>query len=347
MKVLVTGANGFLGSHIVKKLIDSGYEVKAFILPNTSEDPLQGLTYEVCKGNLLNSIDISNALESCDYVIHTAAVTDVWPSKNQISWKINYDAVVNLVNEIRKKPIKKLVHVGTANSFGFGTFEKPGTEDTPYSCGKYGLDYMDSKKAAQDFLLSESRQQNPLPVVIINPTFMIGENDSKPGPGEMIISVMTRKIPGYASVGRCFSSVEDVAQACVNALQKGQIGECYITGGTNMCYQDFFSLIGKIANVQPPKIKIPTWIAVPFAGLIEFFAYIQKKKPKLSRSMAKISGDGHYYSSEKAIKAIDYHQSNLEDSLSKAIQWYISHGYVKKGETNEKPTGKNRYNHWR
>ncbi len=339
MKVLVTGANGFLGSHVVKKLNESGYEVRAFILPNTSEDCLEGLSYEVFKGDLLNVDDISNALDSCDYVIHTAAVTDVWPSKNQISWKINYDSVLQLVQEIKKKPIKKLIHVGTANSFGFGTIKNPGTEEYPYNCSKYGLDYMDSKKAAQDYLLNEAKSANPLPVVIINPTFMIGENDSKPGPGEMIISVMTRKVPGYATGGRCFSSVKDVAQACVNAIDKGRIGECYITGGTNMCYNDFFSLIGKLTDVRPPKFKIPTWLAILFASLLEFFAFIQKKKPKMSRSMAKISGDGHYYSSNKAIKEIGYQQSNLEDSLSEAIQWYISHGYVQKGDTDEKPKG--------
>lgn len=336
MKVLVTGANGFLGSHVVKKLNESGYEVRAFILPNTSLDSLQGLSYEVFEGNLLNEDDISRALNSCDYVIHTAAITDVWPSKSQNSWKINYDSVLTLVQEIKKKPIKKLVHVGTANSFGFGSISNPGTEASPYNCGKYGLDYMDSKKAAQDYLLKEAKSANPLPVVIINPTFMIGENDSKPGPGEMIISVMTRKVPGYATGGRCFSSVKDVAQACVNAIDKGRIGECYITGGTNLCYNDFFALIGKLTGVRPPKFKIPTWIAIIFASFLEFIAYIQKKKPKISRTMAKISGDGHYYSSEKAINEIGYIQSNLEESLSEAIQWYISHGYVQKGDTNEK-----------
>ena len=336
MKVLVTGANGFLGSHVVKKLIESGYEVKAFILPNTSEEPLNGLSYEVYKGNLLSIEDITKAIDSCDYVIHTAAITDVWPSKNPLSWKINYDAVVNLVDVIKSHPVKKLIHVGTANSFGFGNLSKPGNEESPYTCGKYGLDYMDSKKAAQDFLLSEAKKSDPLLVIIINPTFMIGDNDTKPGPGEMIISVMTRSVPGYAAGGRCFSSVKDVADAIVNAIDKGRIGECYITGGTNLCYHDFFALIGKIAHVDPPKIKIPTWLAIPFAAMIELFAKIQNKKPKISRSMAKISGDGHYYSSEKAKSEIGYHQSDLEQSLSEAITWYINNGYVHKGDNNGK-----------
>lgn len=328
MKVLVTGANGFLGSHIVKKLLEDGYEVKAFILNNTSEDSLRGLTYEVFMGDLLCSEDIGNALDSCDYVIHTAAITDVWPTKNPLSWKINFDLVKQLINEIKKKPIKKFIHVGTANSFGFGTLDCPGTEENEYTCGQYKMDYMDSKKAAQDLLLSEANQ-NKLPVVIINPTFMIGENDTKPGPGEMIISVMTGKVPGYAAGGRSFAAVSDVAQACVNAILLGNIGECYITAGTNLCYKDFFTLIGKIAHVKPPALKISPLVSIPFAAVIQFFAWLGHKKPKLTIAMAKISKDGHYYSSEKAIKQLNYPQSNLEEVLSNAIKWYQEHGYVK------------------
>lgn len=328
MRVLVTGANGFLGSHIVRTLLESGFDVRAFILENSSEEPLKGLNYEVFKGNLLHPADIENALESIDYVIHTAAITDVWPSKNALSWKINFDAVKNLTAAIKKHPVKKVIHIGTANSFGFGTLTQPGTEEKDYNCGKYGLDYMNSKKAAQDFLLVEA-QENGLPVVILNPTFMIGENDSKPGPGEMIISVITGKVPGYAAGGRCFSAVKDVAKAAVVALEKGRVGECYITGGTNLCYQDFFGLIGKIANVKPPKMKVSTFFAIIFAAILEFFASFGKKKPKLTIAMAKISGDGHYYSSEKAIRELGYTQTSLETALTEAIAWYKDHGYLK------------------
>ena len=157
MKVLVTGANGFLGSHVVKALNDKGYDVRAFILEGTNEDTLKGLTYEVYKGNLLNNDEIEQALDACDYVIHTAAVTDVWPTKNEISWKINYDVVKILTAAVKKKKIKKYIHVGTANSFGFGSIENPGTEAYPYNGDKYGIDYMNSKKKAQVFLLDEAK----------------------------------------------------------------------------------------------------------------------------------------------------------------------------------------------
>lgn len=327
MKVLVTGANGFLGSHIVSKLIKEGHKVKAFILDGTDEDNLKGLDYEVYRGNLLNEDDVDEALDTCEYLIHTAAITDVWPTKNKLSWKINYDVVKILSKLVKQKSIKKFIHVGTANSFGYGSLSEPGTEETEYNGDKYGLDYISSKKAAQDFLLEESK--NGLPVVIINPTFMIGENDSKPGPGELIISVIKGKMPGCPVGGRCYASVKDVASACVNAIDKGKIGECYITGGANLSYKKFYALIGKIANVKPPKIIIPTFITCSLAIVVEFFAKLRKRKPKFTYSVAKISKDGHFYSSKKAIQELDYPQTSLEIALTEAIEWYKNNGYIK------------------
>ncbi len=330
MKVLVTGANGFLGSHIVQNLLSRDYEVRAFILKGTSLETIAGLPCEIYEGDLLNRDDLKASMNTCDYLIHTAAITDVWPTKNKLSWKLNYELVVQLAEIVRQQGIKKYVHVGTANSFGFGSKTNPGFEEMPFNSEKYGLDYINSKKVAQDYLLKEAQKEKPLPVIIINPTFMIGENDTKPGPGEMIISVIKGKVPGYAKGGRSFAAVKDVAVATVNALEQGVIGECYITGGTNLNYQEFFGLIGKLANVKAPKRKIPTWFALTFAAIIEGWAKLRKKKPLLTVTMAKISGDGHYYSSSKAIKQLGYIQTPVEVALSEAIKWYETHGYIQK-----------------
>jgi dihydroflavonol-4-reductase len=327
MKVLVTGANGFLGSHIVKQLNATKHTVRAFLLNGTSEATLGGLHYEPFFGDLTDESDIDNAIKDCDVIIHTAAVTDVWPTKNKFSWIINYEVVKKIAVAAQKYKIQKFVHVGTANSFGFGTKRQPGTEDSPFNGSKYRLDYMNSKKAAQDYLLSQVRENN-LPVTILNPSFMIGDNDQKPGTGEMILSVIHQKVPGYAKGGRCFAAVKDVAVACVNAIEKGKVGECYIVGGENLNYQEFFTMVATIANVRPPKRYIPSLISVVFAGLLEFFATITKKQPLLTIAMAKISSDGHYYSSEKAIRELNYPQTPLNTALIEAIQWYKENGYV-------------------
>lgn len=328
MKVLVTGGNGFLGSHIVRTLLGEGYEVRAFVLKGTPIDTIAGLSCEIYEGNLLNLKDIENALEGCDYLIHTAAITDVWPTKNPFSWIINFELVKNIASIVLNKGIKKYIHVGTANSFGFGSPNEPGNEEKPFNSGKYGLDYITSKKAAQDFLLGEAKTESRLPVVVINPTFMIGENDTKPGPGEMIISVIKQKVPGYSAGGRSFASVKNVARACVNAIDKGKIGECYITGGTNLNYKQFFTLVAEKAGVKPPKVFVPTFLAVIFAALMQLISKMRNRKPLLSVTMAKMSGDGHYYSSLKAARDLDYVQTGLDKALAEALEWYKTHGYL-------------------
>ena len=184
----------------------------------------------------------------------------------------------------------------------------------------------------KNFLLEEANKEDPLPVVIINPTFMIGPNDTKPGPGEMIISVIKGKVPGYSRGGRSFASVKHVAEACVAALEKGKIGECYITGGTNLSYKEFFTLIAYTAGVKAPKRLVPTWIALLFAGLTESMANMRHKKPLLTKTMAKISGAGHYYASEKAKRELDYDPSGIEVALEEAIAWYNEHGYLNEGK---------------
>ncbi|MFA5006039.1 MAG: NAD-dependent epimerase/dehydratase family protein [Candidatus Izemoplasmatales bacterium] len=325
-KVLVTGANGFLGCHIVRLLLDRGYAVRAFVLKGTSSDTLPESDCEIFEGDLLNERDVDRALSGCDSVIHTAAITDVWPTVNPLSWTVNFELVRRLAGRIRAMNVRRYVHVGTANSFGFGTKDAPGDENTPFNSGGYGLDYINSKKAAQDYLLAEAKAG--LPVVIVNPTFMIGDNDAKPGPGEMIISVMKGKVPAYASGGRSFAPVKDVAAATVNALEMGRVGECYIAGGTNLNYREFFTMIGEIARCEPPKHRISKPLAMLFATLVEWAAGARRKKPLLTRAMARISGDGHYYSSRRAIAELGYVKTDVATALREAILWYQEHGYV-------------------
>jgi dihydroflavonol-4-reductase len=326
--VLVTGANGFLGSHIVQQLLRASYRVRVFILEGTSTTMFAGLDLEIITGNLLSKADLHRAISGCDYVIHTAAVTDVWPAKNVISWKINYEVVTLMYEVMSQLPIKKWIHIGTANSFGFGNMRQPGNERTPFQQGMALFDYIVSKKAAQDFLIAQHHQRPSVPIVILNPTFMIGEADRKPGSGAMIVSLLKRKVPGFTKGGRSFAPVKDVAHAAVQALTKGQPGSCYIVGGTNMTYQNFFQLVSRIANVKPPKRYIPSFLAVITAFFMELIAKIKNKPPLLTVAMARLSSQGHYYDSSKAIAELGYEMTRIETAVEEAITWFRKNGYV-------------------
>jgi len=326
-KILVTGADGFLGSHVVRQALARGYAVRAFIQPGRNTGTLDGLPVERFYADLTEPGKIFKALEDCDYVIHTAGTTAVWPSRSEQTWQINYEVVVELAKAITEQMIKRFVHIGSASSFGYGTSDEPGTEESPYIGGQFKLDYLDSKKAAMDYLKAQY-QQNGLPVIILAPTFMIGEYDSKPGSGKMILAVSKRKLPGYSCGGKCIVYTGDVARAGLNALTMGRLGQCYITGGENLTYQAFFKLIAEIAQVRPLRTKIAPSVAVLFGGLLESVAAMNHREPMLSAGMARMAKDGHYYSSQKAITELGMPQTSAREAIERAIYYFKEIGYL-------------------
>ena len=326
-KVLITGADGFLGSHVVRRALEQGYAVRAFIQTGRQVDVLDGLPIEKFEGDLLKCEDIKHALEGCDVVIHTAASTAVWPSRAEWIWKINYDAVVELAGEITAQQIKRFIYIGSASSFGYGSKEEPGDEHSPFLGGKFGLDYLDSKKKAQDYLLKENRENN-LPVVIVNPTYMIGEYDSAPGSGKMVIAVGREQLPGFTAGGKCVVYVGDVAQAAVSAIHKGSIGECYIAGGENLSYQEFYALVSEMTGARALRLRIPTPLIVLVGYCMELLSKITKKAPLFSGRVARLSKDRHYYRSDKAIRVFDMPQTSARIAIQKAVDYFYKIGYL-------------------
>jgi dihydroflavonol-4-reductase len=326
-RVLITGADGLLGSHVVRRALAQGYRVRAFLQPDRNTGTLDGLEIERLTGDLTNPADIEKAIDGCDYLIHTAASTSVWPSRSRQTWKINYDAVVNLAALVQKYKIKRFVNIGSGSSFGFGSKKSPGGEESPFLGAKYQLDYIDSKQAAQDYLL-ECHQRTGLPVIIVAPTYLIGEYDTKPSSGKMVIAVCRHMLPVISAGGRCIAYAGDVAQAVVNALTMGRPGECYIAGGENLSYREFFGLIAERAHTTAPRIVLPTPVIVGYAALLEMAARINQNEPMLTIPMAKISGDGHYYRSDKAIRELGLPQTGTGKAIERTIEYFKTIGYL-------------------
>ncbi len=326
MKILLTGANGMLGSNLVPELLSRGHQVRAFLLPKTSTEYLDSLPIEFHEGNILVPEDIDKAILGCDAVIHAAANTNIDPSRSILVRKVNINGTKNIINSALKAKVKRAIFIGTANSFGFGSKKHPGNETCPYQSDKYGLDYMDSKYEAQQLVL-KAVKENGLPAIIVNPTFMFGAHDSKPGSGKLIISIYNESLPGYTMGGRNYIYVKDVAVAIANALTKGKIGECYIAGNINLTYKDAFAKIAKVVGVNPPTMKFPDW-AVEFYGMCgSIYGSIFNKKPNVSYPMAKISEDEHFFSSKKAVKELGMPQTKIEIGIRECFNWMKSHKY--------------------
>ncbi|MFT5723652.1 MAG: dihydroflavonol-4-reductase [Bacteroidia bacterium] len=327
MKIFVTGADGLLGNNLVRLLLNKGYQVKVFIQSGKDLGYLKGLEIEVSHGDLLNYDELAGAMQGADVVINAAAVTDTWPNQGKLYWKVNVDGVKNVIKAIKELNIARLIHIGTANSFGPGDADNPGTELNPFSGEKYGLDYITSKYNAQEILLQEVRD-NQLPVLIINPTFMIGPYDVKPSSGRMIISVIQGKVPGYSPGGRNFVYVKDVAQAITNAVVQGRVGECYLAGGVNLTYKAMFAKIANIFNVKAPTLGIPGFAVLIYGGILSLVGKITKKEQVISYPLAVISNEFHYYSNQKAKDELDMPETDIEFAITEAVEWFKEEKYL-------------------
>lgn len=328
MKILVTGADGLLGSNLVRELLLRGHEIRAFVQPGRQQVTLDGLTIEKFAGNLLNVEEVTKSAEGCEAIIHCAASTAVWPVRSEIINKVNIDGTKNIIQAVYKNNIQRLIYVGTANSFGFGSKERPGIEGNPYKSATYGLDYMDSKYKAMQVVLEEVKK-NSLPAVIVNPTFMFGPYDSTPSSGAMIIALYKGKVPGYTKGGRNYLCAKDAAVAIANALIKGRVGECYILGNENLSYKEVFTKIADTVGVKPPSLAIPSAFAKIYGHIGSLMGNITGKAPAVSYPLSRIASDEHYYSPEKARKELGLPQTPVETGIKESFEWLRANKYLK------------------
>lgn len=327
--VFITGANGMLGASVTREALAQGYHVKAQILPGTSTKVLDGLDIEIVEGNILDIAFLKQEMANCQYVINIAALTTIWPRRLPIINDVNFQGVKNIADLAQQFNYQRMVQIGTANSFNHGSKEAPGDESQPYTGNQFKMDYMDSKYMAQCHLLALHQTQD-FPVIILNPTFMIGPFDSGPTSGRMLLELYKNTLPGYAGGGKNFVYSKDVAVATVNALKMGRTGQCYIVGNENLYFGEMFKKAAAVFQ-QPFRIKQIPGFAINLVGAINsIMARLKGKPPQLSYSMAKMASVKQFYTPTKAQKELNLPNTPIEEAILDCISWYKENGYLPK-----------------
>lgn len=329
MKVLVTGADGFLGNNIVRELLARAYDVRAFVQYNSPVKTLDELNIERFEGNILNSNEVNQAALGCDYIIHAAANTSIWPQRSEIITQVNYEGTLHIINAAKRVNVKRLVAIGTATSFGNGTLENPGDEKSVFTADKYGLDYIDSKLAAQNAILN-AVENDGLDALVLNPTFMLGPYDTKPSSGALLLALYHKEVPGYTSGGKNFVHVKDVAATACNALTMGRKGECYLMANENLSYQEFNNLVAQTVDLTPPKLFIPSPFILLYGFLSQLWANLTNTTPKVSLAVARLSLIHNYFTSAKAVEELNMPQTPIKQAVVEALEWFKQNGYLKK-----------------
>ena len=327
LKVFVTGADGMLGASICRELIEHDYQVVAMILPNRKSNVIKGLNIQIVEGDVLDIDFLKKAMKGSDYVINVAALTHVWPTRSEIVKKVNIEGTRNVMEVAEHLKIKRMVHISSAVSFSHGSKTNPGNENNIFDGWRFKLDYVESKYKAQKMLISKF-ENDGFPVIIVNPTFMIGPYDSGPSSGKILIELYNNRLPGYSKGGKNFVYSGDVAKAAVNALYMGRLGECYIAGNENLNYGEFLRIACKLRNKNIKLLKIPTILIWTVGIFNSLKARLVKKPPTISFTAARISCMGQYYSSMKAVTELNMPQTPINEAIDKCLNWFELNGYL-------------------
>jgi dihydroflavonol-4-reductase len=325
--VLVTGANGFLGRHLVAELRQRGYPVRALLRAGTAAPFPADWHIDYRTADLTQPATLAGAAHGCGAIIHAAALARVNPARDPAVWAANLGGTEAVLGLARRAGVRRLVYVGTANVFGFGPKANPGDETRPYAGRRYGLDYMDSKRAATDLVLRAVAQEW-LPAVLVHPTFMLGPQDVKPTSNALLLELLRGKLPGYPPGGKNCVHVRDVATATVNALTQGREGESYILGNENLSYREAFGLMAGVLGVPPPRWPIPAGLAVLYGDICDVKAWLTSRPAALNSAMAAVANDGHYFNVQKARQELALPQTPIAQAVAEAFDWFKANDYV-------------------
>ncbi len=330
MTTLVTGATGFVGSAVARKLIARGHDVRVLARPESNRRNLEELKVEIVEGNLNDRASLERAARGCDSLFHVAADYRLWSPRPQELIDTNVAGSRNIVLAAAEAGVKRIVYTSSVAVLGKTKDASPADEETPVSVGDMIGAYKTSKFLAEE----EVRKliaAHGLDCVIVNPSTPIGPRDIKPTPtGRVVVEAASGRMPAFVDTGLNIAHVDDVAEGHMLAFDKGRAGERYVLGGENMSLREILTAIALIVGRNPPKISLPHDAVLPFAHVAELIArHITGKEPFTTVDGINQARRKMFFSSTKAERALGYRARPAIDALRDAIDWFKRHGYLR------------------
>lgn len=328
MKVLVTGATGFIGSAVARALVAAGTEVRVLVRSGTDLRALDGVPVESVQGDLCDAASLRAALTGCQQLYHVAAHYALWARDPSVFYRVNVDGTKALMDAAREVGIERIVYTSSVAALGVPEPGGVANEETQSSLEHMIGDYKRSKFLAEQEVIKFAKVG--LPVVIVNPSAPIGVFDVKPTPtGQIVVDFMKGRIPAYMETGMNLTDVEDVAVGHLRAMERGRIGERYILGNRNLMLRDIFEMLSAITGVRAPTIKLPRGFVLPLAHINQWIAdYVTHRTPRIPLEGVRMAKYLMHYDCSKAVRELDLPQTPVEVALEKAVRWFRDHGYA-------------------
>ena len=327
MKTLITGANGFIGSAVMRRLLETGHDIRAMIRPGSERGNLEGLSVEIIEGDLRDKASVEQAIRGCNALFHLAADYRLWIPDPDNMYQTNVTGTRDLMLASAEAGVERIVYTSSVAVLGLNNDRAPANEETPMTIEDMLGHYKRSKYLAEREVI-KLVEDNQLPAVIVNPTTPLGPRDTRPTPtGCIVVDTLNDRMPAYVDTGLNIVHVDDVAKGHLLAFEKGKIGERYILGGENLSLQTILGIICEITDKKPPSIKLPHNLILPIAWCMERWADISKKEPRATVDEIRMSRKHMYFSSDKAVKELGYQFRPAKEAIKDAIDWYIENGY--------------------
>jgi dihydroflavonol-4-reductase len=328
VKALVTGATGFIGSAVVRRLLAEGVSVRVLVRPGSDRRNIAGLDVEIAEGDLTDETSLAPACTGCGALFHVAADYRLWAPRPHEVYRTNVEGTRAILRVAAQAGVGRVVYTSSVATLHPSDGVVPGNENSPAKLEETVGHYKRSKVMAEKIVCEFV--ENGLAVVTVNPSAPIGPRDIKPTPtGRTIVEAAAGRMPAYVHTGLNIVHVDDVAKGHWLAFQQGRAGEKYVLGGTNMTLREILTDIAKLAGRTPPMVCLPHNLVLPLAYLAEASARLTGKTPAATVEGVILSKKMMFFSSDKARQELGYTARPPAQAFEDAIRWFRDNGHLK------------------
>jgi dihydroflavonol-4-reductase len=328
VKCFVTGATGFLGSHVARQLLANGAHLRLLVRATSRTDNIDDLLAERVLGDLRDPATLKKGMSGCECVFHVAADYRLWARNGQELYDSNVEGTRNVLQAARDTGIRRVIYTSSVATMGFGNNGRLTDERTPVTIANMIGDYKRSKFMAEQLVIEAAQAgQN---VVMVNPTTPIGERDIKPTPtGRIVVDFLRRKFPAYVDTGLNLVDVVDCAQGHLLAMEKAIPGERYILGGENLTLKQILDKLAAITGLPSPKVKLPYAMAYA-TGVVDTLVTgtIRKREPRVTLDSVRMGRKKMFVTSAKAERELGWNPRPVDVALRRAAEWFQANGYA-------------------
>ena len=338
MTTLVTGATGFVGSHVARQLVSAGHPVRILIRKNSNLQALEGIHVEPVEGDLRDGLSLESAMKGVRRVFHVAADYRLWARNPEEMYESNVEGTRKLLEAAGRAGVERVVYTSTVATIAVPQPHADGTlpsETTHAELSQMIGHYKRSKYLAE--LEAIKAAGAGIPVVIVNPTAPVGPGDWKPTPtGRIVVDFLNGKMPAYVDTGLNVVAVEDVAAGHLLAAEKGRIGERYILGARNMTLKSILDALSAITGRPAPRLRLPHAVALAAGYADELYSKLAGREPQIPVDGVKMSRHKMFVESDKAERELGYKPTSVDAALERSVRWYEEHGYIRGGVGNKR-----------